>query len=167
MNEFRKTDALYVGSFNPFHNGHMHVALAALRFCDTLHICVAANPAKPEPEWRVRMGWIESSMRGSVPTGKKVVVGRINGLAADWCAANGIGLIVKGCRDAADFMYEARQADTNRRLVPGLETVIIPSPPELSWISSTLVREMAAAGRPVLELVSPLIAGGVMGHFGH
>ena len=144
MNEFRKTDALYVGSFNPFHNGHKHVALAALR-----------------------MGWIESSMRGSVPTGKKVVVGRINGLAADWCAANGIGLIVKGCRDAADFMYEARQADTNRRLVPGLETVIIPSPPELSWISSTLVREMAAAGRPVRELVSPLIAGGVMEHFGH
>ena len=46
-----------IAEYNPFHNGHRHVALAALRFCDTLHICVAADPAKPEPEWRVRMGF--------------------------------------------------------------------------------------------------------------
>ena len=81
----------------------------------------------------------------------------LDGLLVDYCTARGITLISKGLRGAADVDHEVQMAQMNRRL-SGVDTVFVPTAPELSFVSSTRVRELAAYGGDLSSLVPPAVA---------
>lgn len=83
----------------------------------------------------------------------------------DFCSENNIGLIVKGCRNPSDFERERTQANINKKLYSVVDTVLIPTPPEVEDISSTLVRTLVQFGAPITGYVSPDIEEDVVKHF--
>lgn len=146
---------MFAGTFCPFTNGHLHIAAEAARLCETLTICVADNPDKhPLIPAEVRAEWIRKST-SATPNVEVVTYG---GLVADYCREHGIGVLFRGCRSVSGFEEEMNMAATNRLLVPELSTVIIPSPPELSTVSSTLVRLLANESFDVSRFVPEEIA---------
>lgn len=149
---------MFAGTFCPFTFGHLHIASEAARLCETLTICVADNPdKKPLIPADVRAEWIRKST-SAIPNVEVVTYG---GLVADYCKEHGIGVVFRGCRSASEFDEETAMAAANRLLMPGLSTVIIPSPPDLSTVSSTLVRLLAKERSDVSGFVPPVIAGDV------
>lgn len=158
-------NGLFVGSFNPFHIGHEQVVRTALKFCDKLHVCVAVNPEKTKSQdFDIRLRWIRQSIQDLISSGR-VVVGFVDGLVVDFCSENNIGLIVKGCRNPSDFEKERTQANINKKLYSAVDTVLIPTPPEVEDISSTLVRTLVQFGAPITGYVSPSIEEDVVKHF--
>lgn len=149
---------MFAGTFCPFTNGHLHIASEAARLCESLTICVADNPYKqPLIPAEVRAEWIRKST-SAIPNVEVVTYG---GLVADYCREHGIGVLFRGCRSASGFDEEMTMAATNRLLMPELSTVIIPSPPELSTVSSTLVRLLADESFDVSRFVPEAIAADV------
>lgn len=141
---------IYPGSFDPFTVGHLDIARRASRLCGTLYVAVLPNPDKQSaftPEERVRM--IEACVQ-DLPN---VRVECHGGLLADYYRRTGAVGAVRGLRGARDVQYELEQAMGNRLFEPGYEVLFIPCRPDYSWISSSLVREVARLGGDISNLV--------------
>ncbi|WP_020574812.1 pantetheine-phosphate adenylyltransferase [Actinopolymorpha alba] len=141
--------AVCPGSFDPVTNGHLDIIVRAARLFDEVTIAVGANPRKAglfTVEERVEM------LREVTKHLAEVRVTTFDGLLVDFCRANGIQAIVKGLRAVGDFDYELQMAQMNLRLA-GVETVFVPTSPEYSFLSSSLVKEVAAYGGDVSGLV--------------
>jgi pantetheine-phosphate adenylyltransferase len=146
--------ALIPGSFDPPTNGHFDVVRRAAALFDRLLVAVVDNPSKtPLFTAAERVSLLERSLAG-IPG---VEVASFGGLLVDFARARGAEVIVKGLRGVADFDYEQQMAQMNRTL-SGLETVFLPTSPEWSYLSSSLVREVARLGGPVEALVPELVA---------
>lgn len=146
--------AVFPGSFDPITVGHEDLIRRAAACFDRLHVAVLINPAKP--------GWISREQR--VALIRKVCADLPNvqvdlwtGLLADYVQALGGAVVVRGLRDAADYLSEARMAELNRRLNPKLETVFLLTRPEVAFVSSSAVREIAVFGGDVDPLIPPAI----------
>lgn len=143
------------GSFDPVTNGHLDVFTRAAALYDEVTIAVGVNIAKN--------GMFDSSER--VDMLREVTAGLpgvqvvpFEGLLVDFCRARGIPVVLKGLRAAGDFDYELAMAQMNRRL-SGLETVFVPTDPEHSYLSSSLVKEVAKLGGDVAGMVpDPVLA---------
>jgi pantetheine-phosphate adenylyltransferase len=147
--------ALYPGSFDPFHNGHLDVVEQAVALFDPIVIATMHNPDKPGGFFGLdeRQALIEASV-AHLPT---VKVAAFSGLAVDAARAAGVDVIVKGLRTAADFDTEMQMAHTNAA-VAGVRTVFLPCRPALSFVSSRYIREIAQYGGDVSSLVPPAVA---------
>lgn len=134
--------AIFAGSFDPFTTGHLDIASRALCIFDRLVIAIGHNVAKPGM-WPVaiRLEAIRSVFRDE----PRVEVTAYEGLTVDFARSENCEVIVRGARDASDFGFEQRLADTNRTLA-GIETVILTTRPELAFVSSSMVRELIANG---------------------
>jgi pantetheine-phosphate adenylyltransferase len=145
--------AVYPGSFDPVTRGHEDLIRRALSFADTVIVAVAVNITK-QPlftlEERV------SLIRQTVPD-PRVEVHSFDGLLADFVRSAGATLIVRGLRAVSDFEYEFQMALMNRKLAPGVETVFLVPAFDLTYLSSSLVREVARFGGDVSELVHPAV----------
>jgi pantetheine-phosphate adenylyltransferase len=141
--------ALYPGTFDPVTNGHVDVLERAAGLFDQVLVAVIGNPGK-QPLFTVeeRVGMLEEAMSG-LPN---VEVDSFDGLLVDYARDRGIGLIVKGLRAVSDFDYELQMAQMNRHL-SGMETCFVPTSPQWSYLSSSLVREVAHLGGDVGALV--------------
>ena len=145
--------AVCPGSFDPVTNGHLDIIERASRLYDVVHVAVAINKSKRglfTVEERIEM--IEEV---SAPYGN-VVVESHHGLLVDFCKERGIPAIVKGLRAVSDFDYELQMAQMNRGL-SGVETLFVPTSPTWSFLSSSLVKEVAAYGGDVSHLVPELV----------
>jgi pantetheine-phosphate adenylyltransferase len=144
------TTALCPGSFDPPTNGHVDVVERAAQHFDSLIAAVIENPAK-EPlfptEERTRL------LRAALAHVPNVSVESFSGLLVDFARERGVTAVVKGLRAVSDYEYELQMAHMNAALSPGLETFFVPSRPEWTFLSSSLVREVAAFGRSVEGLV--------------
>jgi pantetheine-phosphate adenylyltransferase len=143
--------AVYPGTFDPPTNGHLDVIGRAAAMFDELVVATGVNESKNRlfgDDERVTM------LRDAVAPYPNVVVATFDGLLVDFCAAQGIGVIVKGVRTAGDYDYELQMALMNRRLT-GVETVFLPAAPELAHLSSSLVKEVARFGGDVSGFVPP------------
>jgi len=141
--------AVCPGSFDPITNGHLDIIERASRLYDVVHVAVAVNKSKRglfTVEERIEM--IEEV---SAPYGN-VVVESHHGLLVDYCKERGIPAIVKGLRAVSDFDYELQMAQMNHGL-SGVETLFVPTSPTWSFLSSSLVKEVAAYGGDVSHLV--------------
>lgn len=141
--------AVCPGSYDPITLGHLDVITRAAGLFDEVVVAVGHNPAKQgrfTVEQRVRM------VAESCAELPNVRAAEFTGLLVDFCVRNGIGTIVKGVRTAADAAYEFPMAQMNRRL-QGIETVLLAAAPELSYVSSSLVREIAGHGGDVSPFV--------------
>ena len=146
--------AICPGSFDPCTHGHLDIIRRTAHLFDEVVVGVGTNPAKNSlftPAERVEI--LNEALDG-LPG---VQVTTISGLLVDFAAEHGIGAIVKGLRFASDFDYELQMAQMNTRL-SGIETILLPTAAQWSFVSSTLVREIAMMGGDVSEFVPPAAA---------
>jgi pantetheine-phosphate adenylyltransferase len=142
------------GSFDPVTLGHLDViARASTRF-DTVVVAVLENPNKQglfTVEERIALLEAEVGRYGNV------TVDRFEGLLVDFCNERGIGLVCKGLRAVSDFEYELQMAQMNQR-IGDVETVFLTTSPEHSYLSSSLVKEVARFGGAIDHAVPPRVA---------
>ncbi len=136
---------IFVGSFNPFTIGHDSIVRRALPLFDRLVIGVVGdNVQKPDMQPAEERMKVIQDLYSSEPA---VEVKTYYGLAVDFAQAEGARFIVKGVRSAKDFEYEREQADINRQITNGeVETLLLYAEPQLSSISSSMVRELRHFG---------------------
>jgi pantetheine-phosphate adenylyltransferase len=137
------------GSFDPVTNGHLDVIGRASRLYDEVTVAVLVNASKRglfDVEERIALlGEVTAGLPG-------VRIEAFEGLLVDFCRDREIPVILKGLRAVSDFDYELKMAQMNHRLT-GVETFFIPTNPEYSFLSSSLVKEVAALGGDVTGLV--------------
>ena len=147
--------AVYAGSFDPITRGHEDLIKRSLQFVDRIVVAVATNVSKqPLFTLEERVAFIRSAI-GDDP---RVDVRQFNGLLVDFARTVGASLIIRGLRAVSDFEYELQMALMNRHLAPGLETVFMVPSLETTYISSSLVREVARFRGDVKDLVHPDVA---------
>jgi pantetheine-phosphate adenylyltransferase len=141
------------GSFDPVTNGHLDVITRASRLHDEVVVAVLVNPSKQglfTVEERIELLGETTRHLGNV------VVDSFHGLLVDYCRERDIPAVVKGLRAVSDFDYELQMAQMNHRLT-GLETMFVATNPEYSFLSSSLVREVARFGGDVSALVPDVV----------
>lgn len=133
--------AVYPGSFDPITNGHLDVIRRASRIYDKLIVGVLTNGSK-KPLFTVdeRMEMIESVTADI----ENVCIDSFSGLLVDFAKANGADVIVKGLRTVADFEYEFQMALLNKALNADIETMFMMTDTKYSYISSSMVKELAS-----------------------
>ncbi len=145
--------AVYPGSFDPVTRGHEDLIRRSLTFADKLVVAVAVNVSKaPLFTLEERVALIRSTVSNPA-----VEVRSFDGLLADFARAAGARLIIRGLRAVSDFEYEFQMALMNRNLAPDVETVFLVPAFDLTYLSSSLVREVARFGGDVSPLVHPAV----------
>jgi pantetheine-phosphate adenylyltransferase len=148
-----KRIAVYPGSFDPITKGHEDLIHRSLEFVDQLIVAVAVNVAKqPLFSLEERVALITVA----VPD-QRVKVQSFEGLLAEFAKKVGAAVIVRGLRAVSDFEYEFQMALMNRNLAPKIETVFLVPAFDLTYLSSSLVREVARFGGDVSALVHPKV----------
>lgn len=147
--------ALYAGSFDPFTHGHADIMRRSLGFVDQLVVAVARNINK-QPLFTAdeRADFIRAAA-GNEP---RIHVRAFDGLLVDLARELDATLLVRGLRAVSDFEYEYQMALMNRHLHAGLETVFMVPSNETTYISSSMVREVARFGGDISALVHPVVA---------
>jgi pantetheine-phosphate adenylyltransferase len=141
--------AVCPGSFDPVTNGHVDVINRAAALYDELVVAVLVNPGKAglfAVEERMEL------LREAVAGLPNVTVDSFHGLLVDYCRGHDIPVIVKGLRAVSDFEYELQMAQMNRELA-GVETLFVPTAPQVAHLSSSLVKQIAQFGGDVSHLV--------------
>ena len=146
--------ALCPGTFDPVTNGHLDIIKRSAAIFDPLIVAVLENPAKsPLFALEDRLGMLKEAtadLRG-------LEVATFDGLLVDFARARDISVVVKGIRAASDFDYELTMAQMNRH-IGDLETVFVPTNPQWSYISSSLIKEVVRFGGDVSGLVPQGVA---------
>ena len=149
------TIAIYAGSFDPITRGHEDLIHRSCEFVDQLVVAVANNSSKKplfSPDERVDL------IRSAVGDKDCVEVRQFQGLLVNFAREVGASLIIRGLRAVSDFEYEFQMALMNRNLSPGLETVFMVPSLETTYISSSIIREIAQFGGALDGLVHPAVA---------
>jgi len=145
--------AVYPGSFDPITRGHEDLIRRALTFADQVIVAVAVNLAK-QPLFTLEE---RVALIGQAVADPKVEVRAFEGLLAEFASRVRAAVIVRGLRAVSDFEYEFQMALMNRNLAPGIETVFLVPAFDLTYLSSSLVREVAQFGGDVSQLVHPAV----------
>ncbi len=154
--------ALYPGSFDPPTRGHEDLIRRSLQLADQVVVAVAVNAVK-QPLFSVAERL--EMLRHTVGENPRIRLDSFEGLVAEYARKLGAAILVRGLRAVGDFEYEFQMALMNRQLNAGLETVFLVPAQGLSYISSSLVREVARYGGDVGELVHPAVAQALQRHF--
>lgn len=148
--------AIYPGSFDPIHNGHVDVIERAAHLCDRVIVAVARNASKKSlytiPE---RIKLIEESVSH---IGDSVVVDSFEGLLVDFAAETKADAVIRGLRAVSDFEFEFQMALMNRQLSPDLETLFLMPSQEHIFLSSRMVKEIASLGGEISPFVPKTVA---------
>ena len=147
--------AVYAGSFDPITRGHEDLVRRSLEFVDTIIVAVATNSSK-QPLFTVeeRMKMIQAA----VGDDERIEVKSFTGLLVDFANTTGSKLFIRGLRAVSDFEYEYQMALMNRHLSPKVETVFMVPSLDTTYISASMVREVARYGGDLTNLVHPVVA---------
>lgn len=149
-----QTRAIYPGTFDPITNGHIDIVTRAATMFDEVVLAIAASPSKkPMFDLNERVALAESAT-GHLTNVK--VVG-FSDLMANFARAQQANILIRGLRAVADFEYEMQLAHMNRHLMPELESVFLMPSKEWSFISSTLVKEVARHQGDVAHFLPPAV----------
>lgn len=154
--------ALYAGSFDPITHGHEDLIKRTLTFADHLIVAVANNMNK-QPLFSVeeRISFIRECTQGD----PRIEVRSFKGLLVEFARTLGARVNVRGLRAVSDFEYEFQIALMNRHLYPDLETVFMTPSLDTTYISSSMVREVAKFGGDVSGLVHPVVADALVARY--
>ena len=147
--------AIYAGSFDPITRGHEDLIMRSLGFVDRLIVAVARNVSKTpifSVDERV------SLIRAAIADESRIDVKSFDGLLVEFAQSVNARLLIRGLRAVSDFEYEYQMALMNRHLAPSLETVFMVPSLDTTYISASMVREVARFGGDVSELVHPAVA---------
>ena len=142
--------AIYPGSFDPVTLGHLNIIKRASRCFDRVIVCVMVNSGKQgmfTPDERVDM------LRRATARFDNVEIDFSNELLAAYAKRRGAHVVVKGLRAVSDFEQEVQMAVTNRKLNPELETMFLASSEKYTYLSSTVVKELARYGADLTDFV--------------
>ena len=145
---------MYPGTFDPITNGHFELVRRASHLFDRVVVAIAASPGKTpafDLEQRIELARI---VLADLPN---VSVDGYEGLTVEYAMANKLGIIIRGLRAVSDFEYEFQLASMNRHLQENVETVFMTPTDEYSFLSSSLVREVASLGGDVSKFVHPQV----------
>ncbi|SHH09432.1 pantetheine-phosphate adenylyltransferase [Tepidibacter thalassicus] len=149
-----KKIAVYPGSFDPVTNGHLDIIKRASKLFDKLIVAVLYNPNKKSLftfEERVEL------LKEAVKDLDNVEVDSFSGLLIDYCNEKKVNAIIRGLRAVSDFEYELQMAQMNRQLNPEIETVILTTSTKYSFISSSLIKEVARFKGDISNLVPDVV----------
>lgn len=144
--------AVFPGTFDPIHYGHIDIAQRASRIFDEIVVAVYDKPLKSllfMPEVRI------SLVRTAFEDYPKIKVMGYSGMTVEFCRTIGAQAIVRGLRVFSDFEYEFRMALANHRLAPEIELIALITAEEHTFLSSTTVREIASLGGDISSMVPP------------
>ena len=142
--------AVFPGSFSPFTLGHKSVVDRSLPLFDKIIIAIGINSEKNEYfSIEEKEKWIKDIYKDN----PKIEVQFYEGLTVDFCEKEEAKYILRGLRDSHDFKYEKNIAQTNKNLNPKLETIFVITPPEISHISSTIMRDIIKNGGDVSQFL--------------
>ncbi|MBC55273.1 MAG: pantetheine-phosphate adenylyltransferase [Gammaproteobacteria bacterium] len=153
--------AVYPGTFNPITNGHIDLVERASRLFDNVIVAIGVNKQKTtslSTDKRVALA------RKVLAHVDNVEVVAFETLLIEFVRQRGASVILRGLRTVADFEYEFQLVGMNRALDPGIETIFMAPDEHLSYISSTLVREIASYGGDISRFVHPLVAEAMREH---
>ena len=146
--------AVYPGTFDPITNGHLDIIERASQQMSTLIVAVSQNPGKtPLFSLEERVAIVKESVAGL----ERVEVDSFDGLLVDFCTRRDSKLLVKGLRAVSDFEYEMQMAQMNFRLA-SVDTLFMVASPKFSFLSSSLIKEVARFGGTVDGLVPAVVA---------
>jgi len=155
--------AAYPGTFNPLTRGHEDLVRRASKLFDRVVVAIAASPGKSplfSLEERVSLA---TRVLGDIPG---VSVTGYDGLTVDFAQQQGLQIIIRGLRAVSDFEYEFQLATMNRHLTERVETVFLTPTEHFTFVSSSLVREIAELGGDVSSFVHPEVAAALAAKFG-
>jgi pantetheine-phosphate adenylyltransferase len=155
--------AIYPGSFDPLTKGHEDLIRRSLSLADRVVVAVAVNSSK-QPLFPVAERL--ALLRAAVGDDPRVAFESFDGLLAEFAKTVGASIVVRGLRAVSDFEYEFQMALMNRQLHPSLETVFLVPAVDLTYLSSSLVREVARYGGDVSALVHPAVAAALARRYG-
>ncbi|MDH5784185.1 MAG: pantetheine-phosphate adenylyltransferase [Chromatiales bacterium] len=144
------TIAIYPGTFDPITNGHSDLIQRASKLFDTVIVAIAANPKKVplfSLDERIELA------QGALCELDNVEVSGFDSLLADFAREHSARVILRGLRAVSDFEYEFQLAGMNRRLAPDVETIFLTPAETYTFLSSSLVKEVAELGGDVTEFV--------------
>jgi pantetheine-phosphate adenylyltransferase len=142
--------AIFPGSFNPFTKGHYDIVSRALTIFDKVVIGIGYNPDKPKPDdIQQRIEQIAAIYKDDI----HVEVEAYDDLTIDFAKRHDATAIVKGVRSIQDFEYERTQAEYNRMMSDGIETIVLFADPKYSSLSSSIVRTLKKFGKDVTDLL--------------
>lgn len=152
--------AMYPGTFDPITLGHEDLVRRAARLYENVVVAIAANPGSKEPmfTFNERVDLANAAL-GDL---ENVKVAGYEGLTVDFARKNKLAVIMRGLRAVSDFEYEFQLANMNRHLTDEVETVFLTPTEKYTFISSSLVREVATLGGDVSEFVSPIVKEALM-----
>lgn len=146
--------AIYPGTFDPITLGHIDLVTRASRLFERVIVAVAVNPGKaPAFTLDERVALAEETLSDIA----HVEVCGFEGLLMDVARDKGANVILRGLRAVSDFEYEFQLAGMNRRMCPEVETLFLTPAEQYTYVSSSLVREIAALGGDVSEFVAPCV----------
>jgi len=148
------TTAIYPGTFDPITNGHIDLVMRASKLFNKVIVAVAINPGKkPAFNLAERVDLAKQTLAGL----DNVEVCGFEGLLIDVANQKQAKVIIRGLRAVSDFEHEFQLAGMNRRMRPEIETLFLTPAEQFTYISSSLVREIAALGGDVSEFVAPCV----------
>ncbi|NLU36469.1 MAG: pantetheine-phosphate adenylyltransferase [Clostridiales bacterium] len=154
--------AVYPGSFDPITNGHLDIIQRSSRLFDKLIVAVVKNPnKKPLFSIKERMMMIEKSIKDL----SNVEIDYFEGLLVDFVSVKGAQVIVKGLRALSDFEYEFQMALLNRKLNTDIETIFMMTNYKYSFLSSSMVKEIASLKGSIADLVPEVIIQDIINKF--
>ena len=147
-----RTTAIYPGTFDPITNGHSDLVQRATCMFERVIVAVAANPSKtPTFSLEERVAMASTALAGL----DKVEVCGFDTLLVEFSKRKGAQVILRGLRAVSDFEFEFQLAGMNRKLAPGIETMFMMPAEQYTYLSSSIVREIASLDGDVSELVHP------------
>ena len=142
--------AVYPGSFDPMTNGHLDIIKRAAKTFDKVYVAILTNSAKnPAFSLSQRIDWLKRAT-SDLPN---VEIDSFSGLLVNYANEKGASIIIKGLRAVSDFEYEFQMALTNRALSPNIETMFLMTNGKYSYLSSSIVKEIARLGGSLQGLV--------------
>lgn len=148
------TKAIYPGTFDPITNGHLDIVTRASCMFDSVILAIAASPSK-KPMFDL-VERVALAQQATAHLGNVEVVG-FSDLMANFARSQQANILIRGLRAVADFEYEMQLAHMNRHLMPELESVFLMPSKEWSFISSSLVKEVARHGGDVAHFLPPAV----------
>ncbi len=150
--------ALYAGSFDPFTNGHLDILRRAVKLFDKVIITVAVNNKKKSVfNGDERVELIRDTIK-DYDWYEMVEIEQFTGLLINFARQKNVNTLLRGIRQLSDFEYEFRMALTNRRLAPDIDTVFLMPDEQLTFISATIVKEVAEWGGDLSSFVPDNVA---------
>ena len=156
------TKAIYPGSFDPVTKGHLDIIIRSSKIMSHLTVTVLENPRKVatfDIEKRIKM------LKFIIEPYKNVEVDYYKGLLIDYAQQKEVNIIIKGLRAISDFEFEFQMALVNQKLNPAIETLFMMTNSKYSYLSSSIVKEIAALGGDIKSLVPPEVHNMIVSEF--